>query len=630
MSSVLWTPHPDALDTTRIGSFAKAVDATDPRHLHRWSINEPDEFWPAVIDHLAIPMTAPECVRSPPENGDLAQTRWFPGSRLNYAQAALQHAGDIAVVAVSDTRPTLTVTATELRRHVGAVAGSLRALGINKGDIVVASSPVIPETLIAQLAVASLGAIWASCAPEMGVDATVDRFGQLAPKACFVVDGYRHGPKVIDRQAANAEIRARLSDTTFLSIPYLGVGHDDWSSLLAAEPVAPEAVAFDHPLHVLFSSGTTGRPKAIVHGHGGIIVEHAKALAIHHDLGIGDRFAWATTTSWMMWNYMVSALLVGATVVMLDGDTPARPGGIFGVAAEVGVTVLGTSPPYLAAQRAHDRTLETGRLREVSTTGSPLAADLHQWAAASLGGRIPVTSISGGTDVCSAFLGDSRLRSIVAGTMSGPTLGWSVQATDDHGLPRVEGEPGELIIDRAAPSMPLYFWNDEDRTTLRATYFDKFPGRWAHGDWLRRWPDGRCQITGRSDATLNRSGVRLGTAEIYEVVDAIPNVEDSLVIHLDHDGLDVMVLLVHPRSAVDFDVLVDEIRVDLRERRSHRHVPDYIIEAPSIPRTASGKRMEIAVKRYLTDPSSTAHDLDDDLQRTLSAFARQLASGDHA
>jgi acetoacetyl-CoA synthetase len=509
----------------------------------------------------------------------------------------------------------------ELRDQVARCREGLRRLGVQRGDRVAAYLPNIPETLVAFLATASLGAIWSSCAPEFGTRSVLDRLQQIEPVVLLAIDGYRYGAKEVDRRAEVAAIRAGLpSLRAVVAVPYLDPGAArlegalTWDELLGDDGAGAasgataafdvEPVPFDHPLYVLYSSGTTGLPKAIVHGHGGILLEHLKVLALHCDLGPGDRLFWFSTTGWMMWNFLVSGLLVGATVVLFDGD-PGHPdlGALWRMAGagETGVTLFGTSAPFLMACRkaeVHPAALaDLSRVRSVGSTGAPLPAEGFRWVHDELGDLSRLNSISGGTDVCTAFVGGCPLVPVRAGEISCRYLGAAVEAFDLAGRP-VVGEQGELVVTEPMPSMPVAFWGDDDGSRYRAAYFEDHPGVWSHGDWITLYDDGACVITGRSDATLNRGGVRMGTAELYSVVEAEPAVADSLVIHLEDTDRLVLYVALGEGTVLD-DALRARLAAAIRRELSPRHVPDEIVAVPAIPRTLSGKKLEVPVKRIL-------------------------------
>jgi acetoacetyl-CoA synthetase len=484
-------------------------------------------------------------------------------------------------------------------------------LGVGPGDRVVAYMPNIPETLVAFAATASLGAVFASCAPELGARSVIDRLAQLEPTVLLTVGGYGFRDRSIDRRAEVAAIRSALPTLRHIvHVPYGDHMVPDalsWEALLAEhEPLAFERVAFDHPLFVLFSSGTTGRPKAIVHGHGGILLENLKAHAFSWDLKPGGRLLWFSTTSWMMWNALVAALLVRSSIVMLDGD-PAWPdlGWQWRVAEETRPTFMGVSPTFLMACRKAGlepgRRHDLGSIRVFGTAGSPLPAEGYGFVYEQLGADVLLVNGSGGTDVCSGIVGGSPLLPVYDGEISGRLLGVAADAFDPQGEPLV-GELGELVITKPMPSMPVELWGDTDGSLYRSSYFDMFPGVWRQGDWIRFSQRGSCVVTGRSDATLNRGGVRLGTDEFYSVVEELPEIADSLVVHLEdaEGGAGELILFVVLADRVTLD---DELRrsiaQSLRSQLSPRHVPDVIRVVPAIPRTLTGKKLEAPIKRIL-------------------------------
>jgi acetoacetyl-CoA synthetase len=621
---LLWEPPNDVRATTSMGRFLDWVHATRKMWLPdydaawRWSVDDPEAFWWSVWEFFEIHASA-----YPTEalaDASMPGAVWFPGARLNYAEHALRHAparaDQPAILARSQTRADETVTWGQLHDRVARCAAGLRRLGVAEGDRVVAYMPNIPETIVAFLACASIGAIWSSCAPEFGTRAVIDRVQQIEPRVLLTVDGYVYGTRRIDRAEELAEIRAQLPtlEATVL-LGYLEPEPDparfpgvvSWDDLLAEHAELTFAqVPFDHPLYVLFSSGTTGLPKAIVHGHGGILIEHCKKLGLHHDLGADDRFFWFTTTGWMMWNYLTSALVVDSTAVLFDGD-PGHPDlmELWRLAADMRITVFGVSAPFLLSCRAAGlrpgEQVDLTAIRSVGSTGAPLPAEGFGWVYDAVGEDLLLASASGGTDVCTAFVGPVPLLEVRAGEIQARSLGCKVEAFDESGQ-SVIGRRGELVITSPMPSMPVGFWNDPDGERYRAAYFDQYPGVWRHGDWIEITEHGSCVITGRSDATLNRGGVRMGTAEFYAVVDDVDGVSDSLVVHhIDPEGgpgeLVLFVVLAEGRD-LDDD-LRRAVASAVRQQVSPRHVPDQLIAIPEVPRTISGKKMEIPVKRLL-------------------------------
>ncbi len=610
----------DVLGTTEIGRFLASVEEQRGLHfddyadLHRWSVTDLDGFWSAIWEHFDVRTDAP--YDSVLADREMPGARWFSGARINYARHALAQRPDadeeVAIIAHSQTRAPVQLSWGELRAQVGAVRSGMQRLGVGRGDRVAAYLPNIPEAVVAFLATASLGAIWAACAPEFGARSVIDRFAQIEPTLLLVVDGYTYGAKEIDRRADVAELRAGLPTLTHVvHVPYGPhqlVDTISWTELLAQPgAVAFEPVPFDHPLCVLFSSGTTGKPKAIVHGHGGILLEHLKNHALSWDLGAGDRLLWFSTTAWMMWNALVSGLLVGASIVLIDGN-PLFPdlAWQWRLAEQTGATVMGASPGFLMAcrrqglhpARDHDLT----RIRQIGAAGSPLAPEGYRWVAQEFGPGLLLNVGSGGTDVCSGIVQGSPWQPVWVGEISGPCLGVAAQAFDEQGSRLPAGETGELVITAPMPSMPVAFWGDPDGTRYRSAYFDTYPGIWRHGDWIRFSPVGSAVIAGRSDATLNRGGVRLGTAEFYRVVEELPQVDDSLVIHLEDPagGNGELLLYVKPAAGVELDDALRHTLIGaLRGQLSPRHIPDTITAVSAIPHNRTGKKLELPVKRIL-------------------------------
>ncbi|WP_405734651.1 acetoacetate--CoA ligase [Streptomyces sp. NBC_01537] len=624
----LWRPGPDriaAAQVTRFQAWAAAChnappnDPADPEAsyaaLHAWSVREPRVFWRAVTEWFDVRFSTPyETVLADPA---MPGARWFPGATLNYAEHALRTAHDPARAAAPallslDERHEIHETSwAELSRQVASLAAELRRLGVRPGDRVSGYLPNIPQAVVALLATAAVGGVWTSCAPDFGSRAVLDRFQQVEPVVLFAVDGYRYGGKRHDRTDVVAELRAELpSLRAVVHIPVLDTpapeGALDWASLTSGtDSPSYEQVPFDHPLWVLYSSGTTGLPKAIVHSQGGILVEHLKQTGLHMDLGPDDRFFWYTSTGWMMWNFLVSGLLAGSTVVLYDGS-PGFPdtGAQWRVAEQTRATVFGTSAAYVIACRKADvhpaRDHDLSAVKCVATTGSPLPPDGFRWLHDEVAEDLWIASVSGGTDVCSCFAGGVPTLPVHIGELQAPCLGTDLQAWDPYGKP-VTDEVGELIVTNPMPSMPIYFWNDPDGSRYRESYFEMFPGAWRHGDWITLTSRNTVIIHGRSDSTLNRQGVRMGSADIYEVVERLPEIRESLVIGLEQpDGGYWMPLFIQLAQDAELDdTLRDKIKHTIREQLSPRHIPDEIIPVPAIPHTLTGKRIEVPVKKLL-------------------------------
>jgi acetoacetyl-CoA synthetase len=617
---LVWSPPADVLQRSRVGQFMawlgkhRDVELTTHDQLWRWSVADLEGFWSAVWEYFGVTSHAPySCVLA---DRTMPGTQWFPGARINYAEHALRTAdsGRVAVLGRSQTRPDLDLTAGQLRDQVARARAVLAGLGVGRGDRVAGYLPNIPEAVVAFLATTSLGAIWASCATELGPRSVIDRFGQIEPAVLLVAGGYRYGNKDIDRREQVRQIWAELPTVRHvLDVRYGPWQAEDalsWPDLLAdVGPLPPplefDAVPFDHPLFVLFSSGTTGLPKAIVHGHGGILLEHLKNHALSWDLGPADRMLWFSTTSWMMWNALVSSLLVGASIVLVDGN-PMYPdlAWQWRLAAETRATVMGASPGFIMACRQAGLDLRADHdlaVRVIGSAGAPLPPTGYAWISDQLGPGVQLNVGSGGTDVCSGLVQGNPLLPVWAGEISGRCLGVDAHAFDETGH-RVTGELGELVITSPMPSMPVAFWGDEDGGRLRATYFDRYPGIWRHGDWIVFHANGSCHVAGRSDATLNRGGVRLGTAEFYAVVEELDGIADSLVVHLeDPDGGNGELLLF---VALERQARLDEamrrvVATALRTSLSPRHLPDEVFAVPVIPRNLTGKKLELPVKRIL-------------------------------
>ncbi|WP_425326136.1 acetoacetate--CoA ligase [Nocardia otitidiscaviarum] len=616
-----WTPSDTDIEAARITDFARFVtartgmDLPDYRSLWQWSVDDITGFWRAVWDYFDLG-PAPGAVLT---DAAMPGARWFPEVRLNYVDQVVRQARTDrpAILDIGEDAPVRELSWAELLTRTGAFARTLRAQGVQAGDRVAGYLPNIPEAVIAFLATASIGAIWSACGQDYSPQAALDRLGQLEPVVLVTADGYRYGGKEYDRRAEIASIRAGLP-TVRATVAVSRLGHAvpgavPWADASAGGTTefATESVAFDHPLWVLYSSGTTGKPKGIVHGHGGVLLEHLKAIALHTDLGPTDTFFWYTSPSWMMWNFQIAGLLVGATIVCYDGS-PTHPttDTLWTLAATTATTVLGTSPGYVLAcakadthpARDHDLTA----LRSIGITGSALPPSSSLWLRDHIG-DLPVTSISGGTDVVSAFLGAVPTVPVWPGELSVPYLGAAVAAYDDHGHP-VHGEVGELVITAPMPSMPVRFWNDPDHTRYHHAYFDTYPGIWRHGDWITITDHDSIIVHGRSDSTLNRNGIRMGSADIYQAVEALPEITESLVLGIEQpDGGYWMPLFVVLTDGTHLDDrLRERIATAIRTELSPRHVPDEIIAAPGIPHTRTGKKLEVPLKKLLrgADPDT--------------------------
>jgi acetoacetyl-CoA synthetase len=615
VGELLWEPSEEVKARATLTRYLRWLDAErelrfdDYQALWAWSTSDLDAFWSSIWEFCEVRAAAPyERVLG---RREMPGAEWFPGARLNYAENLLAAApGDDrpAIVARSEARPDRELTWGELRAQVARAAAGLRALGVGPGDRVVAYLPNIPETVVAFLATASLGAVWSSAAPEFGARSVIDRFGQIEPKVLLAIDGYRYGGRDFDRRETVAALEREIPSLEHtVLVPYLDSGAGGgWDGLLAAEgELGFEPVPFDHPLWVLYSSGTTGLPKAIVQGHGGILLEQLKKGHLHLDLHPGDRMFWFTTTGWMMWNFLIGCLLPGATILLYDGN-PGHPDldVLWRYAEEARMTCFGTSASYIATclkeglepARAHD----LSRLRSLGSTGSPLAPEGFSWAYEQVKPDLWLFSTSGGTDVCTAFVGGVPTLPVYRGELQGRALGAAVRAFDEAGREVVD-QVGELVITEPMPSMPLFFWNDPDGERYRASYFDVYPGVWRHGDWIEITSRGTAIIYGRSDSTINRQGVRMGTSEIYRAVLAEPEVVDALVVDLPRPGTEGwMPLFVALADGAELDdELRDRLRRRIREDCSPRHVPNEVFVVEEVPRTLSGKVLEVPVKKIL-------------------------------
>lgn len=593
-----WTPTEKDIADARVTDFARFVEAragvacADYAALWRWSVEDVDGFWAALWDYFDLGDRGPTVLAS----GEMPGARWFPGTSLNYVDQIIRHAraDRPAIIHVSEQADDRALSWDELLGRTSALAQRLRAYGVGPGDRVVGYLPNIPDAVIAFLATASVGAVWSACGQDYSAKAALERLGQLEPKVLIAADGYVFAGKYRDKREDVAALRDGLpSVVATLTVEDLAARSD--------EPLTTAALPFDHPLWVLFSSGTTGLPKGIVHGHGGVLLEHLKAAALQSDMGRGDTFFWFTSPSWMMWNFQVAGLLVGATIVCYEGSPSSpTPDALWEIAARVRATVLGTSPGYvlgcIKADAHPGAEHDLSALRSVGITGSSLPPSSSLWLADEVG--VQVASISGGTDVVSAFVGGVRTVPVWPGELSAPYLGCALDAWDESGT-AVRGEVGELVVTKPMPSMPVSFWNDPDGQRYRDAYFEMFPGVWRHGDWITITDHGSVIVHGRSDSTLNRHGIRMGSADIYQAVEGLPEIVEALVIGAEQpDGGYWMPLFVVLADGVELtQALRDTINETIRSDVSPRHVPDEIIVAPGVPHTRTGKKLEVPIKK---------------------------------
>jgi acetoacetyl-CoA synthetase len=620
----LWEPPAELVERARMTEYMRWLAAERERgfggyhDLWRWSVDDLEGFWSSIWDFFEVQSDGGfDQVLS---GNEMPGARWFAGAQLNYAEHVFagKDDADTAILHSSELSELSELSWGELRAQVAATAAGLRSFGVERGDRVVAYLPNIPEAIVAFLATASIGATWSSCSPDFGAASVIDRFAQIEPKVLFAVDGYRYGGKDFDRRQVVAELQSAMpSLQRTVVLPYLNPGADlsslsdamRWDELLAAGGDANlrfERVPFDHPLWVLYSSGTTGLPKAIVQGQGGILLEHLKKLHLHVDAHSGDRLFWFTTTGWMMWNFLVSGLLTRAAIVLYDGN-PGHPDMtvLWDLAERAGITMFGTSASYIAAcmkagvEPGAGRDL--GRLRSVGSTGSPLSPESFDWVYEQLGSDTWLFSTSGGTDLCTAFVGGVPLLPVYRGELQARALGAAIEAWDEDGNAVID-QVGELVVTKPMPSMPIFLWGDPDGSRYRASYFEHYPGVWRHGDWIEITSRGTAIIYGRSDSTINRAGVRMGTSEIYRAVLGIDAIVDALVVDVPRPGTEgwmPLFVVLRDGAALDDD-LRREIANRIRRQCSPRHVPDEVFQIAEVPRTLSGKALEVPVKRILT------------------------------
>lgn len=617
---LLWQPSEARKTASRLADYQRwlAAQGAPPgpsyNELWQWSVEELDDFWLSIWNYFDIQADGV----SKPVLGrrEMPGAQWFPKARLNYAEHVFRHVTDNspALIARSEDGPVLTVSWSQLQRDVGALAAKLRGLGLGPGDRVASYMPNRPETVIAFLACASIGAIWSSCSPDMGAGVVIDRFRQIEPRLLFTVDGVHYNGKVHDRLQVVEKLLTALPSVTHVihvggrpgCSPEHWPGYMRWQDAVAdPAPLVFDRLAFDHPLWIVYSSGTTGTPKAIVHGHGGIVLTHLKTMALQHDLRAHDRLLFLGGTGWIVWNLQVGGLLLGATVVLYDGH-PAWPTreSLWQFIDEHRITLLGCGAAYLI-QCMNDQLrpaehVELKHLRAINSTGSPLPVTAYEWVYSHVKQDLWLASISGGTDIASGFVACAPTLPVRAGEIQCRELGVAAYAFNESGQAVVD-QVGELVITKPMPSMPVKFWNDHDQRRYTESYFEVFPGYWRHGDWIRFTPEGSSVIYGRSDSTINRHGIRMGTAEIYRVVEALPEVSDSLVVdleYLDRPSLMPLFVVLEPGRMLDDD-LVYQIKDSVRTQASPRHVPDQVYQISQVPRTLTGKKMEVPVRRLL-------------------------------
>ena len=609
---LLWEPTEERIERATMTRYMRWLEAErglafdDYDALWRWSTDDLDAFWASIWQYFDVQADYDEVLA----DASMPGAKWFTGAELSYPEHIFRdRPGDrVAIRHASELRDPGEWTWDELRAQTARVRAGLRAMGVERGDRVVAYMPNIPETIAAFFAVASLGAVWSSCSPDFGARSVVDRFAQIEPKVLLCVDGYRYGGKDHDRRELIERVQGEMPSLEHtVTLGYLDPGKSDWDDAFPEtdEELTFDRVPFDHPLWVLYSSGTTGLPKAIVHSQGGILIEHLKKLNLHLDAQEGDRLFWFTTTGWMMWNFLVGALLTDASIVLYDGN-PGSPdmGVLWDLAEATGTTTFGTSAAYIASCMKAGVEPGEGRdlsaLRNVGSTGSPLAPEGFEWVYEHVGSDTWLFSTSGGTDMCTAFVGGVPLLPVYRGELQGRALGAKVEAWDEDGN-AVTDEVGELVITEPMPSMPIYFWDDEDGEKLRESYFEMFPGIWRHGDWIRITERGTAVITGRSDSTINRGGIRMGTSEIYRAVLALDEITDALVVDIAKGDEAWMPLFVVLREGAELDEDLEKaIAKRIREDCSPRHVPSEVFQVEEVPRTLSGKVLEVPVKKILT------------------------------
>lgn len=625
-TDILWRPSEQFIQKSGLKKYEHwlgeqfGLKFNDYEQFWMWSNNHFEDFWESLWKYFEI--ISHSDYTSVIDTHRMPDSRWFNGATLNYAEHIFRMRSDDrpALIFANESGYLKQLSWQELETQVASLQAFLKSKGIQKGDRVAGYLPNTPEAIICFLAVNSIGAVWSCCSPDFGVNTVIDRFSQIEPKLFFACDGYRYGGKKINRVQEAQQIAESISSIeTVVFIPAL---HTDaelknsihWENVISTKPteLTFEAVDFNHPIWVLYSSGTTGKPKAITHSHGGVLLEHLKYMHFHNDVKTSENFFWFTTTGWMMWNFLQASMLAGAVPVLFDGS-PGFPdlNVLWQLTEEISIHHFGTSAPFLTACMKKGLTpgkdFDLSSLRSIGSTGAPLPPEAFDWVYKNVRQDVWLCSMSGGTDVCTAFVGGIPYKSIRRGNIQGRTLGCDLKSVDEEGN-EITGSLGEMVISNPMPSMPVYFWGDENNTRYSSSYFEKFPGKWCHGDWIQIFEDGNLQIMGRSDATLNRKGIRIGTAEIYSVLDRIPVLVDSLIVNLEKkDGSDIMPLFVVIEDGFDFSEVSETIKQKLEEECSPRYVPDVIMQVEDIPYTLSGKKMEVPVKKALLGLDVSKH-----------------------
>ncbi len=625
-TDILWRPSEQFIQKSGLKKYEHwlgeqfGLEFNDYEQFWKWSNNHFEDFWESLWKYFEI--ISHSDYTSVIDTHRMPGSRWFNGVTLNYAEHIFRMRSDHrpALIFANESGDRKQLSWQELEIQVASLQGFLKGKGIQKGDRVAGYLPNTPEAIICFLAVNSIGAVWSCCSPDFGINTVIDRFSQIKPKFFFACDGYRYGGKQTNRVQEAQQIAESISSIeTVVFIPALHTYAElknsiHWQDVISTEPagLSFEAVDFNHPIWVLYSSGTTGKPKAITHSHGGVLLEHLKYMHFHNDVKSGENFFWFTTTGWMMWNFLQASMLAGAVPVLFDGS-PGFPdlNALWKLTEELPIHHFGTSAPFLTACMKRGLTprkdFDLSPLRSIGSTGAPLPDEAFDWVYNHVKKDVWLCSMSGGTDVCTAFVGGIPYKSVRRGNIQGRTLGCDLISMDEEGN-EITGSLGEMVISNPMPSMPVYFWGDENNERYISSYFEKFPGKWCHGDWIELFEDGSLQIMGRSDATLNRKGIRIGTAEIYSVLDRIPGLVDSLIVNLEKkDGSDIMPLFVVIEDGFDFSEISETIKQQLKEECSPRHVPDAIIQVEDIPYTLSGKKMEVPVKKALLGLDVSKH-----------------------